>query len=502
MLKKSIALLILIAAGLASSFAQPGAPGDNKQLPSKVERLNRAPVSNEVIKAKLPRPMEMRLPNGLTLLVIEQHRLPTVQYSLWFKSGSIADPADMPGLASFTADLLREGTARRTSTQIAAELDEIGASFNADAAFGENLTTVDASGLSQSADKLMELMSDIVLNASFPADELKKYSQREKASLIQLRSDPAFLARERFARAVYGDFPAAVQAPTAESLTRATPELLKDFHDKHYTPGNAILAVAGDLTQAQATALAKKYFGAWKDHPVPALKTGDLPAPAKARIFLVDRPDSVQSNIVAGNLSLRRKDPDFIPLTLTNRILGGGPAGRLFINLREEKGYTYGAYSRLTSHDFPGTLAANTEVRNAVTDGSLHELMYEFKRLRDEKVPQSELDEAKRSIIASFALSLENLGGIVNRWMAVKYYGLPLDYWDKYPDEVAKLNADDVQRTARKYIDLDHLQLVVVGDAKQVREAVEKYGSVQMFDADGKPIAPRPQPEAAAPGTK
>ncbi len=502
MLKKSIALLILIAAGLASSFAQPGAPGDNKQLPSKVERLNRAPVSNEVIKVKLPRPVEVRLPNGLTLLVIEQHRLPTVQYSLWIKSGSIADPSDTPGLASFTADLLREGTAKRTSTQIAAELDEIGATFNADAAFGDNLTTVEAGGLSQSADKLMELMSDIVLNASFPADELRKYVQREKAGLMQLRSEPGFLARERFARAVYGDFPAAVQAPTAESLGKAAPELLKDFHDKHYTPGTAILAIAGDLTQAQATELAKKYFGAWKDHPVPALTAGEIPAPAKARIFLVDRPDSVQSNIVAGGLSLRRNDPDFIPLTLMNRILGGGPAGRLFINLREEKGYTYGAYSRFTSHEFPGTFAANTEVRNAVTDGSLHELMYEFKRLRDEKVPQAELDEAKRSISASFALSLENLSGIVSRWMTVKYYGLPLDYWDEYPDQVAKLDADAVQRTARKYIDLDHLQLVVVGDAKQVREAVEKYGTVQMFDADGKPIAPKPQAETAAPSGK
>lgn len=491
MLKKFTFFAILITAGFAAA-QQPGGSGDNKALPSKVEKLNRAPVSNQVIKAKLPRPAEVHLPNGLTLLVLEQHRLPTVQYSLWIKSGALSDPKDTPGLASFTADLLREGTARRNSSQIAAELDEIGATFNADAEFGDNLTTVDASGLSQSADKLMELMSDIVLNSSFPEDERKKYVQREKAGLIQLRSDPSFLARERFARAVYGDFPAAVQAPTADSLSKAAPELLKDFHDKHYAPGNAILAIAGDLNQQQATALAKKYFGAWKDHPVPPANAGTVPAPAKARIFLVDRPDSVQSNIVAGGLSLRRSDPDYIPLTLTNRILGGGPAGRLFINLREEKGYTYGAYSRFTSHQFPGTFAANTEVRNAVTDGSLHELMYEFKRLREEKVPQAELEEAKRSIIASFALSLENLSGIVSRWMTVKYYGLPIDYWDQYPDQVAKLDADAVQRTARKYIDLDHLQLVVVGDAKQVREAVSKYGSVEMYDADGKPVEAKP----------
>lgn len=500
MLKK-ISLSAILLSALCAVGQQPG-PGDSKQLPSKVERLNRAPVSNEVLKVKLPRPAEISLPNGLTLLVLEQHRLPTILCSLWIKNGAISDPKEMPGLASFTADLLREGTGKRSSSQIAGELDEMGATFNADAAFGENVTTIQASGLSQSADKLLDVMSDIVQNPGFPADELKKYVAREKASLIQLRSDPGFLARERFARAIYGDFPAAIQAPTVDSLTKTTAETLKAFHDKYYAPGNAILAIAGDVTQAQATELAKKYFGQWKNHPVPATTAGEVPAPSKAKIYLVDRPDSVQANILAGGLSLRRADPDYIPLALVNRILGGGPAGRLFINLREEKGYTYGAYSRFTSHHFPGTFVASTEVRNAVTDGSLHELMYELKRLRDEKVPQGELDEAKRSIVASFALSLENPAGIVERWMTVKYYGLPADYWDKYPDQVAKLDADAVQRTAKKYIDFDHLQLVVVGDAKHIHEAVAKYGQTEVYDAEGKPVPAKTEAAPAAPATK
>jgi zinc protease len=500
MLKK-IALSAILLSALCAVCQQPG-PGENRQLPSKVERLNRAPVSNEVLKVKLPRPVESTLPNGLTLLVLEEHRLPTIQCNLWIKNGTISDPKDMPGLASFTADLLREGTAKRNSSQIASELDEMGATFFADAAFGDNLTAIQASGLGRSADKLLEMVSDIALNPSFPAEEIKKYVAREKASLVQLRSNPGFLARERFARAIYGDFPAAIQAPTNDSLSKATPETLKAFHDKYYAPNNAILAIAGDVTPAQATALAKKYFGEWKNHPVPATAAGEVPAPTKARTYLVDRPDSVQANIVAGGLSLRRADPDFIALTLVNRILGGGPAGRLFINLREEKGYTYGAYSNFSSHHFPGTFTANTEVRNAVTDGSLHELMYELKRLREEKVPQAELDEAKRSIVASFALSLENLGGIVSRWMTVKYYGLPIDYWDKYPDQVAKLDADTVQRTAKKYIDLDHLQLVVVGDAKHIREAVAKYGETEVYDAEGKAVPAKTEAAPAGPPAK
>jgi zinc protease len=502
MLNRLFALLVSLGLLTAALSAQQPGPGEVKQLPSKVERLNRAPVSTEVLKVKLPHPTEIGLPNGLSVLVLEQHRLPTVYVSLWIKSGAISDPKDSPGLASFTADLLRDGTAKRNSTQIATELDELGATFNANAAFGANLTSIQASGLSASADKLIELMSDIILNPAFPADELEKYRQQEKARLIQLRTNPGFLARERFAKAIYGDFPASVQSPTAQSLEQATPEALKAFHEKYYAPNNAILTIAGDVTVSQAKELATRYFGAWKNRAVPPASLGNLPAPAAARVLLVDRPGSVQSNILTGSFSLRRGDPDYIPLSVANRVLGGGAAARLFTNLREEKGYTYGAYSRLSADLFPGTLTANTEVRNAVTDGSLHELMYELKRLRDEKVPPNELADAKRSIISSFALSLENPAGIVNSWMIVKYYGLEPDYWDRYTDEVGKVDADSVQHMAQKYIDLEHLQIVVVGDAGQIRETAAKYGTLEAFDRDGKPVPAKQEAAPAGPAAK
>ena len=500
MLEKLFSFLVM--AGLTAGLAlaqQPAAGGDAKELPSKVTRLNRVPVNNEILKVKLPHPSEFSLPNGLAVLVLEQHKLPTIYCSLWIKSGALSDPAEMPGLASFTAGQLRNGTAKRNSVQIATELDELGATFVADAVFGTNLTSITSSGLSDSTDKVLELMSDITLNASYPADEWGRFSRQEHARLVQQRGSAAFLARERFARAVYKDFPAAIGSTTVEALQKITPDALKDFHQKYYTPGNAILAIAGDITVAQAKKLVTKYFGDWKNHPVPPPKLGTVPAPGPARIYLVDRPASVQSNILAGGLSLRRADPDYVPLVVANRILGGGAAARLFSNLREDKGYTYGAYSRITSDLYPGLLTANTEVRNAVTDGSLHELMYEFKRLRDEKVPQSEVEEAKRSIISNFALSLANPAGIVNSWMAVKYYELAPDYWDHYSDQIAKVDADTIQRIARKYIDLDHLQIVVVGDAKQVGEAVAKYGTVEVFDADGKPV---PAKTGAAPAGK
>jgi zinc protease len=490
------AVITVPEAGGAVSGA---AAADTKQLSSKVQRLNRAPINHDILKVKLPHPVEVTLSNGLTVLILEQHRLPTVYYSLWIKSGALSDPKDMPGLSVFTADVLRDGTAKRDGSQIAFELDQLGADCRVNAEFGGNLTTITSSGLTESADKVMEIMSDVVLNASFGAEELQSYQRYERAQLIRMRSNPAFLARERFARAVYGDFAASIQSPTLESLNKATPEALKAFHDKYYAPNNAILAISGDLTVAKATELAKKYFGDWKSHPVEAPAFGTVTSPAAAKTYLVDRPGSVQSTILAGGLSLRRSDPDFKPLWVANRILGGASSARLNSNLREEKGYTYSAYSRVSSDLFPGLFAANTEVRNNATEPSLHQLMYEFNRLRNEKVPQAEMEEAKGSIVSSFALLLENPSRIAESWMAVKYYGLPADYYDNYSDQIAKVDADAVQRVARKYVDLDHLQIVVVGDAKQVRKGVAKYGTLEMFDADGKAVETKTE---AAPGRK
>jgi zinc protease len=483
-------LLNIVAVLFLGALAVSQTPTQAMDSPGKVNRLDRAPVNKEVLKVTLPRAKEVVLSNGLTLLVLEQHRLPQVSFSLWIKSGSLSDPKDAPGLASFTADMLREGTAKRKSSQIAVELEELGASLNANAEFGRDLTSVNASSLSDAADKTMELMADVVLNATFPAEELERYRRRELAGLTQLRTNAAYLARERFAKAIYGDSPLAVQSATPESLKAVTPEAMKGFRDKYYAPNNAILGVAGDITVAQAKALAEKHFGAWQKRDLPKPSALDVTNRNAAKVYLVDRPGSVQSNILAGGVSLKRSDPDYIPLTIANRVLGGGSSARLFQNLREDKGYTYGAYSRVSSDIYPGTFVANTEVRNEVTDGSLKELMYEMKRLREEPVGATELEEAKRSIVASFALSLESAGDLLNRSMSVKYYGLPADYWDRYSEMVAKVDAAKVQQIAQKYIDLPHLQIVVVGDAKQVGEAVSKYGTVENFDTDGKMVNP------------
>ncbi len=480
------AVMMVLCLGLVAGAQEEGSKAVSI---TKVQRLNRAPVNKQVLQVTLPRPVEFHLPNGLTVLVLERHELPTVDLALWIKSGALEDPKDLPGLAKFTADMLREGTTQRSSAQLASEVDAIGASLSASAQFGSSHSLVTASGLVENTDKLMELMSDMVENPTFPQDELAKYKTRQLADLEQERSDPDFLSMERFHRVLYGDFPAAVIAPTPDSVKGATSEELKQFHARYYVPNNAILGVAGDVQAKPVMALIEKYFGPWKNRSVSEPKLAALPAPAPAKVYLVDRPGSVQTNIVAGDFALRRRDPDFIPLRVMNRILGEGATGRLFLNLREEKGYTYGAYSYYTADTYPGAFIAETQVRNAVTDGSMHELMGELKRIRDEAVKESDLEDARHAIVASFALSLERPATLLNYWMTAKYYGLPEDYWDRYPAEVAKVTPEVVQRVARKYIDLDHLQVVCVGDGKQIKEVLSKYGTVDVYDTNGKPAA-------------
>ncbi len=455
-----------------------------------VQRLNRAPVNRDVLQVKLPRPTEIKLPNGLTLLLLERHKVPTVNFELWINAGSLDDPRDLPGLAKFTADMLREGTARRTSAQLSAEIDALGGTLNASVEFGSTYTQVAASGFSENADQVLDLMSDVILNPAFPGDELEKYKKRQLADLEQQRSEPYFLSQERLYRALYGNSPAAATSATSASVQATTAEQLKQFHAQHYVPNNSMLGVAGDFDTKQMTALIEKYFGGWKQQPSRPAAAAATTAPASYKIYLVDRPDSVQTNILTGELGVPRNHPDYFALRVMNHVLGEGTTGRLFMNLREEKGYTYGAYSSFAADTYPRPIVANTEVRTAVTDGSMHELLGELKRLREEPVPTTELDEARRSIVAGFALSLERQTRLLGLWMEVKHNQLSEDYWDRYPAEIAKVGPDSVQRVAKRYLDADHLQVVCVGNGKEIKDALAKYGPVEVYDVDGKKMAP------------
>lgn len=477
-------LLTVVLTAVAARTAR--AQGKSEPI-SKVVRLNRAPVNKEVLKVELPKPAVVKLPNGLTVLLLENHKLPTVAFTLWIRPGQLADPDNLPGLASFTADMLKEGTQRRTSEQIANEVDSLGASLDAGSRFGASYTSVSASGLVDSAPQILDLMSDVVLHPTFPADELAKYKQRALADLEQNISDPGFLAQQAFRKAVYGEAPLSVASATKDSIQNVTSGDLKRFHNAHYLPGNSILGATGDFKTDEMRAMIEKYFGGWAGGAEHAASLPKTEAAQASKITLVDRPASVQTYIIGGDRGIRRADPEFYSLTVMNRILGGGPQARLFLDLREVHGYTYGAYSNFTAEVYRGHWAASSPVRTPVTDGAMTQFMYEFKKINDEPVPDDELNESKRAIVASFALSLEQPQQILNAWLTVKEFGLPMDYWDKYPDHISAVTASDVQSAGKKFVDLSHLQWVCVGDRKQIESVLKKYGPVTVVDATGKP---------------
>jgi zinc protease len=447
----------------------------------------KAPVSNEVLRVKLPKPQEADLPNGLHLMVLEDHKLPRISFQIIIRgAGGYYDPAAMVGLSNYTAQMMREGTKTKSSQQISQELETMSASVNVGGSTSGATATVSGGSLTENFSKLFDLTADVLLNPSFPADEWDRLKTRARAGLIQQRTQPGFLSAERFAKVIYGDHPASRISSTPETLEAITREAMVDAHRMRFIPDHALIVFAGDITLADARKLVETKLGAWKKAGVPKPAVAEAPAVGPGKVYLVNRPGSVQTSLTVGTQSMVRTDPDFIPLTVANRVLGGGILGRLFRHLREEKGYTYGAGSGFSAMQHRGQWSANTDVRTEVTDPALTDLMAEIAEMRDKPVPDKELADAKRAIVAAFALSLEQpeqvLGYYVQNWL----YGLPVDYWDTYPAKIDAVTAAQAQAAAAKYWAPGKLHLVSVGDASKITEIMQKRGSLEVYDAEGK----------------
>ncbi|HZI61274.1 MAG TPA: pitrilysin family protein [Pyrinomonadaceae bacterium] len=481
--------LILLALVSSPAFAQGGAPQGAQTTKGAVVK-GKAPVNKNVLKVKLPRAEEASLPNGLRVVLLRSTKVPTFNMQMVVLSGGLSDKADYRGVASSTAALLREGTAKRTSKDIAEQVDAVGATLFATSGLSSMTSTVSVAGLVENLDQSLELFADVVRNPSFPQAEIDKYKTRTLAQLQNQRSNPQFLAAEQFQRAIYGTtHPASLIATPVESIQKLASKDLAEFHSTHYRPNNAILAIVGDVTLKEVMPKIEKAFGDWQKADVPAATIPPAPAQSASRIVLIDRPGSVQTVLQLGTLGIERTSPDYFAVLMADRVLGGGPSGRLFLNLREDKGYTYGAYSSFGGSRFRGTWVSSSEVRTDVTEGAMKEFMYELNRLRDQVVPAEELENAKRAIVGSFALSLDQPQSLLQNIITQKLYNLPADYWDTYPQKVAAITAEDVQRVAQKYVDLGHLQVVAVGDASKARDILAKYGKVEVYDAEGKLVA-------------
>jgi len=464
----------------------------SSQIPSSTKGAvikGKAPVNKDLLKVKLPKAQEADLKNGMHVVVLESnHRLPIFSMEMIVMSGGLSDPADLHGLANATAILLREGTAKHKSRELSEQLDTIGATLNANSGLPNVTSSITTSGLVENLDQILDLFTEVIRTPTFPTEEVERYKSRTLSQQPLLRSQPAFLAQERLNQAIYGTHPASLVIAPPESLKKITAADLKQFHDQNYVPNNATLFIAGDVTLKQMLARLEHAFGDWQRGNVASPAMPPVPAQAGTKIHLINRPGSVQTVFQIGSLGIERTDPDYIAMSVMNRILGTGPSSRLFLNIREDKGYTYSVGSGFSAFKYRGTFTAGSPVRTEVTEGTIREFMIEFKRIRDEKVSPVELENAKRAIVGNFALSLENPQGRLQNIITQKLYNLPANYWDIYPQQVEAITADDVQRVAEKYIDLNHLQIVAVGDASKTREVLAKFGTVEEFDGDGKPV--------------
>lgn len=464
---------------------QPPAPPPTQTVVLK----GKAPVSDQVLNVRLPRPREGNLANGIHLIVLEDHRTPQVAFSLTIPgAGGFFDPPGQAGLASVTAAMMREGTTTRTTLQISEQLETMAATLGVGGGMSALDATVNGSALTEHVGKLFDMAADILLNPTFPEEEFARYKQRTLAGLNQNRSNPGFLVQELWSKVINGDHPSSRIVMQPAALSGFTRMQLVEFHKTRYAPDHAAIAFAGDITYADAQKLVESRLGGWKKLGLPAPTATD-PAPAgTARVSLVDRPNSVQTNFVVGTQAVSRVDPDYDALQLMNAVVGGGPTGRLFIHLREEKGYTYGAYSGLNAGRYRGTWLASTDVRSEVTEPALTDLMEELRQIRDVPVPAKELADKKRSLVASFALSLESPQQVLNYYVTNWVYKLPADYWDRYPERLMAITPAQIQSVAKKYLDAGKMQIIAVGDGKKVTDILKKFGPLDVYDVEGKKV--------------
>ncbi|HEX8316380.1 MAG TPA: pitrilysin family protein, partial [Flavisolibacter sp.] len=428
-------------------------------LLAQVDR-SKAPQPAAAPQIKIGTPATSTLPNGLKIFVVQNTKLPRVSATLSFNQDGIVE-GDKTGLTSMAGALMRRGTTKMTKAQLDEEIDFLGGNIST-SAFGAS-----ASSLRTNFPKIIALMSDVVLRPSLPSSELEKIRKQNMSALQANKDDPGAIADNVVNRLMYGKDHPYGDIETEETLMNVKLEDVKNFFNTYWKPNNAYLVFVGDITPADATKLATQYFGSWKSGTVPKPTYKTPVAPAKTYVAVVDRPASVQSIITfASPVELKPGAPDAIRASVMNNILGGGFSGRLFANLREKYGFTYGAYSNLTNDRLIGNFQAEASVRNEKTDSAIGQFLYEFNRLRTEALPADEVSRMKNYLSGSFARSLESPATIANFALNIARYNLPADYYQNYLKNLGAVTSQDVQAMAAKYVNPTNMHIVIVGNAK------------------------------------
>jgi len=424
------------------------------------------------------------LNNGLQVIVVENHKLPRVSFQLYVNRDQILE-GEEAGFVNIAGGLLATGTTSRSKAEIDESVDFIGArlSTSSRGAF--------ASALSHHKTTLLELMSDVILNPSFPEEEFEKAKKQTLSGLAASKNNPNAIASNIRSLVNFGENHPYGEFSTETSVENITLESCKQYYKTYFKPNISYLVIVGDIEASEAYQLAETYFGKWKSGDVPQHNYQMPERPDKRNVVFVDRPTAVQSVMsITYPIELNKKSEDYVSAKVMNNILGGGVfSGYLMQNLREDKAYTYGARSSLSDDELVGSFNAFASVRNEVTDSSTVEFLREMNRIRDEKVKEEELDLVKSSMSGSFARSLENPQAIAQQALTIARLGLPKDFYSNYLKQIEAVTAEDVMSAAQKYIQPKECNVVIVGNKDEVAEKLKRFDGdkkVTFLDAEGK----------------
>ena len=444
-------------------------------------------------KFSLPPIEKTKLSNGLEVWTVRQTELPIVSMNMVFKTGGTFEATEKSGVSSLTANLLDSGTKTRSALDIANQRQAIGASIGAGS--GWDSSNVSMSVLTKNIDPALDLYADIIVNPVFPETELESTRKRTLGSFIQRRSNPNIIAGTVYDRVLYGNnHPYGRQLTGTEvsvkGITRAD---LVNAYESTYRPNNAVLIVVGDVDQKTLVPKLEKAFAGWKPGEIPTGQLSEAPPLEKAGIYLVDRPNSAQSVVSIGQIGVARDNPDYFPLQVMNSILGGQFSARVNMNLREDKGYTYGARTGYVYRRGAGPFSASADVQTAVTKESVMEFLKEINGIRGAiPVTPQELEYNKQSLIRAYPRGFETIGQISGQLSNLVVYGLPDTYFNDFISKVNAVKLEDVNRVANKYLTPDRLAIVIVGDRKEIEPGLKQItglgDSIIHLDTEGNPI--------------
>jgi len=466
MKKLAIAFVFTLLATLGS-FAQ-------------VDR-SKLPESGPAPEIKIGEAETFTLSNGLKVFVVKNAKLPRVSFTLVLERDPIMG-GDKSGMTGFVGEMMMAGTTNRTKDQLDQEVDFIGASLSASS------TSMFASSLKKHQGKVLELMADVLYNPVFPQDELDKLKKQALTGLAQSKDNPNAISSRLSSAVLYGKNHPYGESSNETTINNIEVEDVKKYYATYFKPNIAYLAIVGDMDKVEAEKVVKQYFGNWKQGDVPKF-TYPMPERASKRaVALVDRSSSVQSVInLTQPVKMKIGDDDYIASRLLNQILGGGSASRLFMNLREDKGYTYGAYSSIGADKLVATISASASVRTEVTDSAVYEFIYEIQNLVENGVTEEELAKAKAELSGSFGRSLEQPSTVANFALNTDRYKLPKDYYATYLQKLNALTVADINATAKRLIEPDKFIITTVGNGAEIKEKLAQFGEVTMYDNMGMP---------------